>query len=322
MTIPDHLWALTTYFNPAGWRRRRQNFDAFRRSLKVPLLVVEYSQHGNFELGPTDADLLVQLRGGNVMWQKERLINIGLKELPACAEYIALLDADIIFCSQDWQKRSVDQLKNVAAIQPFKNVIHLNKAATTEFLTTKDKTPEVKRNSVEIREYSIAYLQSTNQPISKGRHECQAGEHSAAPGVAWVVRRSLFKEAGIYDKAILGGGDRALLGGLLGDPHEYLGILPASLHAHLKTDYLEWTHDISMKTGKKVGHIDGDVIHLWHGSISNRRYTERYTILADHHFDPNTDLAQSSSGAWAWGSCKPLLHRAVNNYFLARQEDE
>ena len=49
------FWAITTYFNPAGYERRRLNYGLFRKHLKPPLLTVELAFDGDFELGPGDA---------------------------------------------------------------------------------------------------------------------------------------------------------------------------------------------------------------------------------------------------------------------------
>ena len=45
------LWAITCYFNPTGYRRRLQNYRAFRERLNVPLVTVEQSFSGQFSLG-------------------------------------------------------------------------------------------------------------------------------------------------------------------------------------------------------------------------------------------------------------------------------
>ena len=45
----NDLWAITAYFNPFGYRRRRENYGLFRKNLEVPLLTVElgYVQRSN-----------------------------------------------------------------------------------------------------------------------------------------------------------------------------------------------------------------------------------------------------------------------------------
>jgi len=72
----DRRWAVTCHFNPCGYRRRTANYHLFRQRLQVPLLTVELSFTGTFELRPGDADLLIQMHAGDVMWQKERLAGV------------------------------------------------------------------------------------------------------------------------------------------------------------------------------------------------------------------------------------------------------
>src|SRR5690606_20133502 len=86
------LWALTSYYNPVRYRRRRENYRAFRDHLDVPLVAVEMETDGVFDLVPGDADILVQIAGGDVLWQKERLLNIALGALPSACRKVAWID--------------------------------------------------------------------------------------------------------------------------------------------------------------------------------------------------------------------------------------
>ncbi len=72
------LWAITSFFNPAGYKNRLSNYHRFRSRLNVPLVAVELSFTGRFELRDSDAEILIQISGADVMWQKERLLNIAL----------------------------------------------------------------------------------------------------------------------------------------------------------------------------------------------------------------------------------------------------
>ena len=48
----DRLWAVTCHFNPCGYHRRIANYRVFRDRLQIPLLTVELSFTGTFELRP------------------------------------------------------------------------------------------------------------------------------------------------------------------------------------------------------------------------------------------------------------------------------
>ena len=116
----QNLWAITCYFNPIGYRRRLENYRIFRQRLKLPLVAVELSFDGAFELRPVDADILVQLCGPAVLWQKERLLNVALKSLPASCDKVAWLDCDILFENDDWIERAKKALDEFAVVHLFR----------------------------------------------------------------------------------------------------------------------------------------------------------------------------------------------------------
>src|SRR5262249_57573476 len=81
-TLGAGLWAISCYFNPCRYRRRLANYQGCRRRLTAPLVCVELSFDGRFELGADDADVLIKVKGGAVLWQKERLLNIAWRHVP------------------------------------------------------------------------------------------------------------------------------------------------------------------------------------------------------------------------------------------------
>jgi|GEM_PF-6936502 len=122
------LWVVTSYYNPANYKRRLQNFKAFRQCLNAPLLVVELSGSDNFQLDDSDAEIVLQLAGEDRLWQKERLINIGAKALPAHVKYVAWVDCDVIFLDPHWPQRAIEKLACDAVIlQLFNRAYHVDK---------------------------------------------------------------------------------------------------------------------------------------------------------------------------------------------------
>ena len=85
----------------------------------MPLITIEWSHSGEFELNENDADILVQISGGDVMWQKERLLNIALDYLPPQAKYVAWIDCDVILENTFWYLEAIELLKSNDVIQLF-----------------------------------------------------------------------------------------------------------------------------------------------------------------------------------------------------------
>src|ERR1700682_396499 len=112
------LWAITAYFDPFGIGHRRDVFRRFRRHLGVPLLAVELGFNNHFDLGPEDAEILIRVRGGSVLWQKERLLNLAVRALPAHVEGVVWTDSDVVFLREDWATAVQRRLQDFEMVQP------------------------------------------------------------------------------------------------------------------------------------------------------------------------------------------------------------
>ena len=121
----SRIWAITSFFNPVEYQRKISNYRVFRAKLAIPLVAVELGYGGAFELGHEDADILVQLRGSDVLWQKESLLSVALQHLPAECEYVVSIDSDVIFDSPDWFERTKQELEQSVLVQPFATVYDL-----------------------------------------------------------------------------------------------------------------------------------------------------------------------------------------------------
>src|SRR2546421_1639167 len=121
------LWAITSYFHPIGYRRRLENYRIFREHLQVPLLTVELGYGRALDLNHRDADILVQYHGNDVMWQKERLLNLALRALPRECGTVAWLDCDIIFQRNDWPEQALRLLEGHALVQLFTHADHVSR---------------------------------------------------------------------------------------------------------------------------------------------------------------------------------------------------
>jgi hypothetical protein len=135
------LSAITSYFNPVGYTHRLENYRLFRKHLAVPLVTVELSFNGRFELTREDADILVQIRGSHVMWQKERLLNTGIKWVPSACDKIAWLDCDIIFGSDEWVDRAIRALDEFSLVHLFQERHDLTRDAKPDQLSSWEIPP-------------------------------------------------------------------------------------------------------------------------------------------------------------------------------------
>ena len=305
------LWAVTCLFNPARYALRARNYRQFRARLGVPLVAVELAFDGRFELEAADADVLVRVRDGDVMWQKERLLNIGLRHLPAPCRAVAIVDADVVFRDDGWPAAAEQALATAPVVQLFREVA----------LLPRDGTPENGARAREVARYpSLAWaIGERRDPrdvlAALGAH----GRPDYARGLAWGFRRDLLDRHGLFDGCIIGGGDTAMCGATLG----VLDAVEAAhaMNPHQRRYYRAWAERWYADVRGRMGCLPGEILHLWHGEMKHRQAATRHPTLAAHDYDPSRDLVAGAEGAWRWASDKPALHRRLVDYFAGRRED-
>lgn len=305
---PPGLWAVTTYFNPARYRNRLHHFRTFRQRLRVPLAVVELAFEDAFDLAEGDADLLVQVRGGDVMWQKERLLNHLLPRLPSSCTCIAWLDCDLVFAREDWTHGLEQVLDEAMLVQPFRRALHLAPGSS----------PEVPVTLFEASALAVALTARRSVHEVLGR-VAERNDGVPTPGFAWVAARDLMARHGFFDACIVGGGDTALACAALGAFDTVIGL--HAMNAYQRSRYLAWAEPFHREVQGRIRSTEGDLFHLWHGSMVDRRARERHLGLAAFDFDPSIDLARTDEGAWRWRTDKLPMHRYVSGYLLGRRED-
>jgi hypothetical protein len=119
---------------------------------------------------------------------------------------------------------------------------------------------------------------------------------------------------------ILGMGDKHIAAAAVGraaDASAAVELAPGH-----RRHYLRWAEAFGGAIDGAIGCLPGQVHHLFHGDLRNRRYLRRYHGFAAWDFDPSRDLGLASGGAWTWERNEPGLHRHVADYFRARREDE
>ena len=340
---PD-LWVITTYYNPAGYATRRENYARFAQPLAeagINLLTVECAFGAEpFELAASPS--VIQVRGRDVMWMKERLLNLAIERLPPHVTKVAWIDADILFTNPAWAQETSALLDRWPIVQPFERVQ----------LLERDRSKPPSKVSV-----GFAYQQQPTTLLNSSAH--------GTSGFAWAAQRVLLQRHLIYDAAIAGSGDilwvhaatgrlnsgpaRVITGAVLKRPRFSL---PSALSSRLER--FPWSHWLTERRVRRIqaqlpqraamepflAHYQkwaagwyaavhgrmtftsGDALHLWHGSPARRRYGARNAIIRRHAFNPVTDLRLNEQGVWEWASDNPALHRELAAYFEERREDD
>ncbi|ROZ79392.1 hypothetical protein EEB15_00260 [Ramlibacter sp. WS9] len=316
------MWAVTSYFNPAGYRRRKANYRVFRERLPLPLLTVEWSPTGQFELQPDDADILIQLTGGDVMWQKERLLNIGVERLPSQCKHVAWVDCDLVFEREGLREAILNALDAVPAVQLYDRAAYVDRTpieALARFGRCADRTITMERTG-SAAAYVAAARSGTPMPVVPVATErMDEYKRLLSVGFAWAAHRELLERFPLFDEWVVGGGDTAFFHAITGTPEQV--VLNHGLAPGQRDHYLPRARALANAFGGRIGYVPGRVFTLWHGDFSDRHYSSRHSILPRHDFDPRRFLRHSSSGVWEWADAPSGLPAEIRAYFERRLED-
>lgn len=303
-TLNGELWAITCFFNPIKYKNKLDNYLIFANNLKrqgVKLLTVELVfNENNFQLQKEHSDILIQVKTESVMWQKERLLNLGLENLPNSCDKVAWLDADVLIEDDAWSDKASDLLEKYKVIQLFTSSLKLKKNFDLK------KLNDIKKHSTLDKGYAYSLL---NGFFTK--QGC---------GYAWAARRSLLEKVQFYDKNIIGSGDLIMCAGFFNfDPKIIFNI--NSYSTKHSQDLLLWIDTCRKECEFSIYYLEGIVFHLWHGYTLNREYFYRHLILKKNNFDPARDIRKNECGVWEWSDNKPALHKEVQRYFWERNEN-
>ncbi len=317
MTAP--LIALTSYYNPFRGQRRRRNYDKFRKHLGVPLVTVEWSPDGRFELSEADADVLIRVEGGDVMWQKERLLNRGLAHVRqhGLARDVMTVDADAVFTSADWPSRVSAVLDASPVVQCYSRVDYL-----PQLPARIDTLADLLEVAPERSMPSLAYATSqgqpflTNDPAVAQTMSMTSSPASGNPGMASAIRLADLPHFEFYEGNIVGGGDLVLAAACLGELEMmFRNRLYAPGHeAHVRA----WAARCIPALGR-LGWAANTVLHLWHGTMEARRYNQRQFVLGPRNYDPQKDI-DGSGDAMRFKDSSGELKAAVGAYLASRDD--
>lgn len=305
---------ITTYFNPSGYATRRRNYDLFIAGIRaagVMCLTVECVFPGQeFEL-PESPDV-IRVRAKTLLWQKERLLNLAESYLPADIEAVAWIDCDVLFLNRNWPRDLTRVLKKHPVAQMFEFALRMDREGISE---------------AEPRAESFGAVMTRN-PLAFRANRYDVHGHT---GYAWAMRRSLFRKVGLYEAAVAGGADHFMSHALFDD-------YGFCIQNAMKDDPVQIAHLTAWgkrfrqavveemggdTTANPLGVVPGQIRHLWHGDLANRKYFLRLRELISYGFNPFTDLVALPGQPLEWSQHmnKPELEKYFGRYFNQRRED-
>ncbi|KAJ3128774.1 hypothetical protein HK098_003540 [Nowakowskiella sp. JEL0407] len=307
------LYFIIPYSNPANFKRREQLLiDTVNRlktlrlrdgdSLTIVVYQLVYDNQPPVQAYGSSLDRVYRTESRNVLWCKENLINLAVRNIyqqtNGISRYFAFIDADIQFYNTDivFDTLNVLQKGNV-----FAQMFEVADLEDNPVITVK----------------SFAYQYKAHG--SKGYRSLHNSDKEYwHPGFAWAADIVALSNCGGLIDRTLGSADRHMAMALIGRAQESV---PEGLPIEYLKMILEWQHKV--KDAKvKLKCVPGKIKHFYHGSLRDRKYMERWDILKKHRFVPEESVTENSDGLLIWNERVPWeLVIDVNDYFVSRNED-
>ena len=314
----DGMAVVTYLFNHMQGGSRLANYYTFRDSMKLcglPLLVVELAIGHEQHVIQPDGEEVLRVRSRDLLWHRERLINIGIKHvLQQGFSQVVWVDADCLFLDQKrWPWHVAAALRKHPVCQCFRYVI-------------RDEAPGCQPRTGA----SSAYLYNT-----KGRTRYRFSGQGTSCGFVWAARAGVLEQIHLYDHALVGGGDRLhfqaslpqdaawekrFLQGRTFNARPCLSCGYTRSAPAYRDHAMAWARAWNQVMEGSLGYAELTIRALYHGQASNRHYNLRLQIPLRHQYDPVQDLTLNEDGCYEWGSDKPAFHEDVRKYFAAREE--
>jgi hypothetical protein len=303
--IEENLHVIIVVSNPCQFAKRyilaKESIYRLEKELNVILYVVELIyKNQNFVLTNKTNKRHLQLQTDTEpLWNKENMINIGVRKLlPDNWKAFAWVDADIEFENTSW---ALDTLKILNGdkdiVQLFSHSLDMDNDDDIMNIWT-----------------SFGFQYMKGRKYSKKN----SGVNQWHPGYAWAITRKAYESiGGLYELSILGSGDHNMALSLLG--HAKL-----SVNMDVSDDYKQSVIDYQTQIQQlRLGYTPGVIRHYYHGSKVNRKYTDRWKILVNHKYSPSEHILRNNDGLIIpSNNCPKELLADIKNYFFERNEDE
>jgi hypothetical protein len=302
-----NLYVISCFFNSCGYKKPLANYFHFRELLKrqgVKLIVIE-CEFGDDGYYLPEEEGVYRLRGGSLMWMRERLLNYGMSKLPDDCDYVAFLDTDIVFSDCNWGDMLVDKLSSSDVVQLYERMYHWCDG---------------------VSDFGGDYLETHEGVVSQWKNnenwhwKRKKGELSwAHTGFGWGFKRSFLEGVGgVYDKCVIGGSGDTIMTDCLLDSF-YIHYFVHRYNKKMISDIMVWC-DRVRGMNPVIDYLPISVGHLYHGSLSDRNYVKKHSGYFGSDFDPLVDI-KLVDGLYEWSSEKLDLHDFVRSSFKARRED-
>lgn len=299
------LAAVTCLFGLRGLVLQAANYRRCAESLArqgIELWTVEGLLPGQCQRADGPRVITAELQ--DLLWHKERLLQLGVEQLPDKYDAVLWVDADVLFDQPDLREMIEQGLGWYPILQPYAETRFLDEAGRPQNGPIEASDPQ--------RPDLAAWFGAVPRYFDHGIAERNFFREPAAElvpghtGLAWAARREWWHEVGLYQHHQGGGGDETLAQGCWGQADR----ATRRLYSWAQWPHvLAWIQRCYAHVRGQVGYVPGIVRHLWHGAIRARGYAERQTQMIRLGLDPERHLVTEPGRPLRWSAEAPAAIR-------------
>jgi len=224
---------------------------------------------------------------GDVLWQKERLMQIGCEMLIKRGyKKIVCMDGDCLIRRKGWLQRASMLLKVNKAIQCFGRLRSIGDERTlvgTGAVAAWKRDGKLKR---------------------------------VTSGGVWGYHADIIKKPGLYQRCIVGSGDAVHYAGMF-DPQSMVETYRDwGYSLEMQQNLMLWAKRWQKAVAKRIDYVQCTAIFQSHGRRDGRGCGTRHLLLRD--YNPSKDVKVVAGEGLRWSRKKPSLHRRVAEYIRHR----
>jgi len=303
------LYLILPYFDFNQSTLPKKNLDLFisNYAQRANLRIVLCEGIHNQELPDYSNKVFKHLKFklNDILWVKENLINLAIKDLPDDAKFIAWSDRDIHFLNPLWVEDTIEKLKIYDIVQPWSEIIHLNSSHKLDVISKREDELTFSNKSILCADIN---------------HKNHNNKIKTSTGQIWAITKSFYEKIGkINDIEIIGGADSIIANFCVLKRQDYIKNLDRKSTDKTKINWLEYQKKFK---DVKYSYVDGLIVHYWHGSLEDRLYSKRFNILKHLNYDPNEDIMYNKYGVLQFTEKGKRLEPLITQYFNNRKKSE
>ena len=316
--MEDVLYIIVPYFNFLGINKLEENLNLFLTKNKFTNKARVVLSEGYIDHELKDYSNLVykhfKFKFKDIFWAKENLINLAIDKLPKDWKFVVWVDRDVVFSSEGWIEKAIEELEVSDIIQPWSLVMNPTANKNNTLLNSSPTSIHLKMNQSNLISNSIKqgfFSKMQETPLDLRGH----------PGFAWGINKNFYtKIKKIPDWFIVGAADSVLASCCVYELNKK-NILHKSPHATIPMELKFHDYAKSFKD-VKFNSLNFEIFHVSHGTYENRKYIERHSILQKHNFNPDCDIFYNEQNVIEFS--KDWRTRAatkIKDFFISRQEN-